>query len=57
MHPSQIYPDMLSRFAVLPHRGCTGDTRWFEEDLTFLLHFANAYEKGSKIVLDDFFEG
>ena len=53
----RFYPDMPSRFAVLPRRGATGDIRWFEADPTFVLHFTNAYEDGDEIVLDGFFEG
>jgi carotenoid cleavage dioxygenase-like enzyme len=53
----RFYPDIPSRFAVLPRRGNTGDIRWFEADPTFVLHFTNAYEDGDEIVLDGFFEG
>jgi carotenoid cleavage dioxygenase len=57
VHMPRFYPDMPSRFAVLPRRGATGDIRWFEADPTFVLHFTNAYEDGDEIVLDGFFEG
>lgn len=57
VHLPRFYPDMPSRFAVLPRRGGTGDIRWFEADPTFVLHFVNAYEDGDEIVLDGFFEG
>jgi carotenoid cleavage dioxygenase len=53
----RFYPDIPSRFAVLPRRGETHQIRWFEADPTFVLHFVNAYEDGDEIVLDGFFEG
>jgi len=57
VHLPRFYPDIPSRFAVIPRRGSTGDIRWFEADPTFVLHFTNAYEDGDEIVLDGFFEG
>ena len=56
VHLPRFYPDIPSRFAVIPRRGRTGDIRWFEADPTFVLHFTNAYEDGDEIVLDGFFE-
>jgi carotenoid cleavage dioxygenase len=57
VHLPRLYPDLPSRFAILPRRGGTADIRWFEADPTFVLHFVNAYEDGDEIVLDGFFEG
>jgi carotenoid cleavage dioxygenase-like enzyme len=57
VHLPRFYPDIPSRFAVIPRRGETADIRWFEADPTFVLHFVNAYEDGNEIVLDGFFEG
>ncbi|OBH63864.1 carotenoid oxygenase family protein [Mycobacterium sp. E2479] len=57
VHLPRFYPDIPSRFAVIPRRGETGDIRWFEADPTFVLHFTNAYEDGDEVVLDGFFEG
>ncbi len=56
VHLPRFYPDIASRFAVIPRRGNAGDIRWFEADPTFVLHFTNAYEDGDEIVLDGFFE-
>lgn len=56
VHLPRFYPDIPSRFAVIPRRGNAGDIRWFEADPTFVLHFTNAYEDGDEIVLDGFFE-
>ncbi|CAM3319287.1 apocarotenoid-15,15'-oxygenase [Mycobacterium intermedium] len=57
LHLPRYYPDMPSRFAVIPRRGDSADIRWFEADPTYVLHFTNAYEEGDEIVLDGFFEG
>ncbi|OBK26698.1 carotenoid oxygenase family protein [Mycobacterium asiaticum] len=57
VHLPRYYPDLPSRFAVIPRRGETADIRWFEADPTYVLHFTNAYEDGDEIVLDGFFEG
>lgn len=57
VHLPRFYPDLPSRFAVIPRRGATDDIRWFEADPTFVLHFTNAYEDGDEIVLDGFYEG
>ena len=57
VHLPRFYPDMPSRFAVVPRRGSSSDIRWFEADPTFVLHFTNAYEDGDEIVLDGFYEG
>jgi carotenoid cleavage dioxygenase-like enzyme len=57
VHLPRFYPEIPSRFAVLPRRGGPGDIQWFEADPTFVLHFTNAYEDGDEIVLDGFYEG
>jgi carotenoid cleavage dioxygenase len=57
VHLPRYYPELPSRFAVIPRRGDTAEIRWFEADPTYVLHFTNAYEDGDEIVLDGFFEG
>jgi len=46
--------DLPTRFGVVPRAG--GDVRWFEAAPTYVLHFINAYEDGSTIVLDGYFQ-
>ncbi|MEY2419181.1 MAG: hypothetical protein QOG90_1861 [Actinomycetota bacterium] len=53
-HVPRFFPDIASRFAVIPRRGTTADIRWFEADPTYVLHWINAYEDGDEIVLDGF---
>ncbi len=55
-HVVRFYPQMPSRFAIVPRRGQTADIRWFEAAPTFVLHWLNAYEEGDEIVLDGYFE-
>ena len=46
--------DLPTRFGVVPRTG--GDVRWFEAAPTYVLHFINAYEDGTTIVLDGYFQ-
>lgn len=55
-HVPRYYPDIPTRFAVVPRRGSTEDIRWFEADPTYVLHWINAYEDGDWLVLDGFFQ-
>ena len=56
MHIPNFFPDVPTRFAIVPRRGNTSDIRWFEADPTYVLHWINAYEDGDEIVLDGFFQ-
>jgi len=53
---NRFYPELPTRFAIVPRRGSTDEIRWFEAEPTFVLHWINAYEDGDEIVLDGFFE-
>lgn len=55
-YAARFFPDLPTRFGVIPRRGATDEIRWFEADPTFVLHWINAYEDGDEIVLDGFFE-
>lgn len=39
-------------FGVMPRYGTATDLRWIEADPTFAYHIANAFERGSEIVID-----
>ena len=56
LHVVKFYPDMPTRFAIIPRYGNETDIRWFEADPTFVLHWLNAYEEGDEIVLDGYFQ-
>ncbi|MDH3753429.1 MAG: carotenoid oxygenase family protein [Acidimicrobiia bacterium] len=55
-HITRFFPDLPTRFGVIPRGGSTHEIRWFEAEPTFVLHWINAYEDGDEIVLDGFFE-
>ena len=56
VHAVRFFPDMPSRFGILPRYGTAESIRWFEADPTYVLHWINAYEEGDEIVLDGYFQ-
>jgi carotenoid cleavage dioxygenase len=54
LHAVRFYPDLPTRFAIVPRLGGPDDVQWFEASPTFVLHWINAYEDGDEIVLDGF---
>jgi carotenoid cleavage dioxygenase-like enzyme len=54
IHAVRFFPDMPTRFAVVPRQGSSDQIRWFEASPTYVLHWINAYENGDEIVLDGF---
>ncbi|MEO2170038.1 MAG: carotenoid oxygenase family protein, partial [bacterium] len=52
----RFFPDIPTRFGIIPRRGRTEDIRWFEAEATYVLHWINAFEDGDEIVLDGFFQ-
>lgn len=54
-HRPRWYPDLPTRFGVVPRRG-NGEIRWFEAAPTYVLHFINAFEDGDTIVVDGYFQ-
>ncbi len=55
-YANRFFPDLPSRFGIVPRRGSTDEIVWFEAEPTFVLHWINAYEDGDTIVLDGFFQ-
>lgn len=55
-HAARFYPDLPSRFAIIPRYGQCDEIRWFEAAPTYVLHFMNAWEEGDEIVLDGYFQ-
>jgi carotenoid cleavage dioxygenase-like enzyme len=53
-HVVRFYPNLPSRFAIIPRHGRSDEIRWFEASPTFVLHFVNAYEQGDEIVVDGY---
>ena len=56
LHATRFYPDLPTRFAIIPRRGGVDEIRWFEAEPTYVLHWMNAYEDGDCIVLDGYFQ-
>lgn len=56
IHAVQFYPEMKTRFAVIPRLGGPDEIRWFEAAPTYVLHWINAYEEGDEIILDGYFQ-
>lgn len=59
MYVPSFFPELPSRFGIIPRHGgaaAGGPIRWFEADPTYVLHFVNAYEDGTTIVLDGYFQ-
>jgi carotenoid cleavage dioxygenase len=56
VHANRYFPELPTRFAIVPRRGTTEQIRWFEAAPTFVLHWINAYEEGDEVVLDGFFQ-
>lgn len=52
----RFYPNMKSRFAIMPRRGTPDQIRWFEAAPTYVLHWINAYEEGDEVILDGYFQ-
>lgn len=55
-YATRFFPELPTRFGIVPRRGRTEEIRWFEAAPTFVLHWINAYEDGDTVVLDGFFE-
>ena len=52
----RFFPDIASRFGIIPRYGAPDSIRWFEAEPTYVLHWTNAYEDGDEIVLDGYFQ-
>ncbi len=51
-HKVTFYPELPSRFGVIPRHGSGDSIRWFEAEPTYIYHIINAWEAGDEIVLD-----
>ncbi len=56
VHAVRYFPDLPTRFAIIPRRGTAVDVRWFEAAPTYVLHWINAFEDGDDVVLDGYFQ-
>jgi carotenoid cleavage dioxygenase-like enzyme len=52
VHKVTYFPELPSRFAVLPRMGTLAEVRWFETSPCYIYHVVNAWEDGDEIVMD-----
>jgi carotenoid cleavage dioxygenase len=50
VHKVTYYPDLPSRFAILPRYGDNASVRWFEATPCFIYHVVNSWEEGDEII-------
>jgi carotenoid cleavage dioxygenase len=53
-HAVRFFPELGSRFGIVPRRGRADEVVWFQAEPTYVLHWINAYEDGDEIVLDGY---
>ena len=47
----RFYPDIPSRFGIIPRHGTSAEVRWFEASACYMYHTINAWEEGDEVVL------
>jgi carotenoid cleavage dioxygenase-like enzyme len=52
IHKVTYYPDLPSRFAILPRYGSSDSVKWFEATPCFIYHVVNSWEDGDEIIMD-----
>src|SRR5262249_1664824 len=52
IHKVTYYPELPSRFAVLPRYRDNAEVRWFEATSCFIYHVVNSWEEGDEIIMD-----
>ncbi|HKX57084.1 MAG TPA: carotenoid oxygenase family protein, partial [Xanthomonadales bacterium] len=56
IHATRFFPEVPSRFGIIPRYGSSDSIKWFEAAPTYVLHFLNAWEDGDEVVLDGYFQ-
>ena len=56
VHATRFFPEIPSRFGIIPRMGGPETIKWFEAEPTYVLHWLNAWEDGDEIVLDGYFQ-
>lgn len=56
IHSTTYYPNLPSRFAIVPRYGSVNEIKWFEADPTYVLHWMNAWEEGDEVIMDGYFQ-
>ncbi|MDJ0835690.1 MAG: carotenoid oxygenase family protein [Acidobacteriota bacterium] len=47
-----FFPEIPTRFAVIPRHGGEADIRWFEAEPCYIYHVVNAWDNGDEVVMD-----
>ena len=53
-HAVRFFPELPSRFGIVPRRGQSDQVQWFDAKPTYVLHWINAYEEGDEVILDGY---
>ena len=51
IHKVTFFPDVPSRFGIIPRFGNADSIRWFEAEPNYIYHITNAWEEGDEVVL------
>lgn len=51
-HKVTYYPELPSRFGIIPRYGEARTIRWFEASPCYIYHVVNAWEEGDQIIMD-----
>ncbi len=52
VHKVTFYPDIPSRFGIIPRYGSNADIKWFEASPTYIYHVINAWEEGDEVIME-----
>jgi carotenoid cleavage dioxygenase-like enzyme len=52
VHKVTFFPELPSRFGILPRYGSNADVKWFEASPCYIYHVVNAWEDGDEVVMD-----
>ncbi|WP_066304145.1 carotenoid oxygenase family protein [Bacillus sp. FJAT-29814] len=47
-----FFPNVPSRFGIIPRFGDNSQIRWFEATPCYILHISNSYEVGDEVIMD-----
>jgi carotenoid cleavage dioxygenase-like enzyme len=51
-HKVTYYPELPSRFGIIPRLGKAETIRWFQASPCYIYHVVNAWEEGDEIIMD-----
>lgn len=52
IHKVTFFPELPSRFGIIPRYGAGDTVRWFEAEPCYIYHISNAWQEGDEIILD-----